>query len=92
MDHQQIKTLKKRKKILQLHHRIALKQEKKGMSLHGNSFLLEVIVVFDCHFLHGLIKGLVSVLLFLFSNQMKLVNVYSQIEYSKVSFKIFMEM
>ena len=40
MDHQQIKTLKKRKKILQLHHRIALKQERKGISLHGSSCVL----------------------------------------------------
>ena len=40
MDHQQIKTLKKRKKILQLRHRIALKQERKGISLHGSSCVL----------------------------------------------------
>lgn len=41
MDHQQIKTLKKRKKILQLHHRIALKQEKKGMHFMEIHFCLK---------------------------------------------------
>uniref|UniRef100_A0A5F9C8R6 Acyl-protein thioesterase 1 n=1 Tax=Oryctolagus cuniculus TaxID=9986 RepID=A0A5F9C8R6_RABIT len=74
MDHQQKKTLKKRKKNLQLHHRIALRQERKGISLYGNSCLLKVL---SAPSLPAWLYG-ISIHLLLFWNCRDLVIVCSQ--------------